>query len=338
VAVEHSYETLVDYFHTGAQAERVTASSPEVTFSPATEAFQVHAIDLYPPKDGGGNLENLWLALLVDGVELELLHWDTRMLQALNPASKIEIILLGDRYSTNPLLNVLPKGNSRLQVKTYGGPAGVTGDYRVKVRGDYFNGDAALLKFFAPATAFGEDAVQVYDPIRGRAMTVLRPVPLAIGSWPDVCGGAFRAAKPRILPWITAARNKNATTPSTDYLLSSGLASVDQPWENLDLNLDSRTGILIERLGVLPHGNSRYLKPRIGGDFIPRAPNYFDVRLNTNELPMGIAELQYQGPRRLEKPIWSTNEKLEIYLTDNGAAVAVNGFLVAVWGKRIELP
>lgn len=338
MSVEHSYETLIDYLHTGAQAAGATAQSPQLTFSSTTEAFQVHRLDLYPPKDGFGALEDLWIALLVDGAELELLHWDTRMLAAMNAASHLLSIPLGDRFSVNPFLNTCPKGNQNIQIKTYGGPSGVTGNYRIKVVGDYFNGDAALLKFFAPYTAFGPDPVQIYDPIRGRAVTILRPVPLAIGSVPDFAGGSFRAAKPRILPWIGAARNRTVTTPNTDYILSSGQATVLNPWENLDLNLDNRTGVLIEYLGVVPDPNARYLKPRIGSDFIPRAPNYYDVRLNNNELPMGIADVQWQGPRKLEKPIWSTNEKMEIYITDNGVAMGINGFLVAWWGKRIELP
>ncbi len=338
MSVEHSYETLVDFLHAGAQAAGATAQSAQLTLSPSTEAFQVHRIDLYPPKNGGGALEDLWIALVVDGAELDLLHFETRMLAAMNAASHILSIPLGDRFSVNPFLNTCPKGNQSLQVKTYGGPSGVTGNYRIKLVGDYFNGDAALLKFFAPNTSFGADPVQIYDPIRGRAITILQPMPLAIGSVPGFSGGSFRAARPRILPWIGAARNSVATTPNTDFILSTSGGTVLNPWENLDLNLDSRTGVLIEYLGVLPDPNARYLKPRIGGDFIPRAPNYYDVRLNTNELPMGLTETQFQGPRKLEKPIWSTNEKLEFYITDNGVLIPINGMLVAWWGKRIELP
>ncbi|GAJ01385.1 unnamed protein product, partial [marine sediment metagenome] len=197
-----SYKTLLSYTHEGDLNEDAVASSPVVNFG-NDEVFQADTVEIFAPYLGV-NLENVLITLIVDGAEIDTLYLDSRMGAPFARGYPVLAFKLGKRLSVNPFENTCIKGKDKLQVKATGLIGDVTGDFTVRVKGDYFKKDAALTDFFGPT--FAPEAYTVMDGLRGKSITVDRPTPVSLDTFTNFCAGNPRADKPRVMPYIRFAR------------------------------------------------------------------------------------------------------------------------------------
>jgi len=323
------YKTLTEFFHTGTQAEDAVRTGSVVTYG-VNEGYQLHRVEVFPPHDATGDIENLRVCAVVDGEEVALVNIDGRFGAPYHQASQHISIELGDRLSNDPLKNTCLKGVKRLQIKTYGGIGGVTGDYFIRFKGDYFKDDDAVRAMFGPT--FGPIPAVWDDPIKARKLTVHKPVPSTIANLADM-SGAPKASLPRVMPCVNFAFNKVATTANTPYPLEADKVTKDHMIMKWDFAEDE--ALIVTHLGCIPHDNSRYLWVEIAGVEYPK--DRWDVRYRRNELPIGTY-LQGLPIRRLEQPLLVWNELGIVYIQDNGTTIPANGMMVGLLGKKVELP
>ena len=333
------YGTLLSWSRSaGTQAEDAVETSSVRTFG-TDEGFQVSDVWIYPPFDADGNLENLTVQISVDGQIVDLIHIHSDTAPPYLSNSKWISIPLGDRLSNNPLLNTCLKGNKKLQIRTIGGKGGVTGDYIIKLIGDYFSGDDAVARRFG--ATFNPVAATFYDAIRNKSISVYRPVASTIANLSNMSGGSVKAAKPLVMPYITFAWNSAATTPNTAYAYALDQSHVSKDWEDMKWDLDAKTALILERIGVKEVEHSKELWVKIGDVDYPQgdptnAP-HFDIGYDTNELPFSNYDTE-QPPRKVfDAGLLIHNEIGEIRVLDDGTSIPANSLLVGVWGKKIEL-
>jgi len=351
----HKYGILNEYNHTpaiGAQGVNVVERGAITRFGD-DECFQIDKVEIFPPVDVMPfPIENILVQLTIDGVSIDCIFLDSRMATPYaigTPPFKPSCMLFGDRKSVNPLENFCLKGSQSLQIRTMGllGGVAATSNYKVRVSGDWFKTDDALISHFGPT--FNPVPVTIMDTVRDRQVTIHRPLPINLDNWGNLSGGNPRSGKPRVIPWINFARNLRVTTPNTEYPLDITPANVLYEWENMHWDLDSKTFILNDYVGVWPDETGQHLRTvwwEYGGveypqPFVP--PIRWDTSFNFNELPMGMPPhsgiLSFHGPRPVERKLLGTKEIMEARIMDDGVGVNPNRLdcvLFAQWSRKIE--
>lgn len=327
--VKYDYKVLLEYEHTGSIAENSVVSTPTVSFG-SDEVAQIHRIEIFPPRDSEGNIENLIIQLKVDNKNVNTLFIDSRMLPPFAKDSKRWSIPLGVRHSNNPLENTCPKVKSKFSLTLMGGINGVTGDFKIRVLGDYFGSEEALIKFFGPV--YNPTPVHIIDEFRNKKITVHNPVNVSIDNFDILPGGGMNAEKPFVMPLVIHNWNKNATTANKPYDFSKDNVVYED--YALDYDLDETECYIFDYIGVIPHANSKYAYFKIGTVEYPRG--YWDVSDLTNMLPLGTVD-DYQGPRKIERKPIIHDEKATFYVVDNGTSIPAKSFMVGLWGRYIVL-
>jgi len=153
--------------------------------------------------------------------------------------------------------------------------------------------------------------------------------------------GGVGQGKPAIYPWITYARNKQATTPNQWYAFSYP-NYVDFEWQNLSWNLVNKDrAYLIKYMGVLPNSNSKATRIYIEGretnpEYITRPfpeQNFFypamtyDVDVNSAMKRAGPVAVPPKGIGRLIHGV-----KASVQHLDNGTSIPAGGVEVHVYG------
>lgn len=323
------YGLLLEHDHTGALAADAVDSSTVETFG-TDEGYQVAEVWIYPPFSGAGALENLTVQLVVDGESIDLLHLHSSTYPPYLSNSKWIAIPLGKHNSNNPIENTCLKGKHKLQVKCTGGLGGITGDYKVKLMGDYFKEDAAVTRLLG--AMFNPVPATFFDIQRNKSVTINRPVSCSIETLTEMSGGALKASMPRVLPYTSFAWNKSATTANQEYNYSLDEQNVDKDWEDMKWDLDKTEAILITHLAAKEVTNSKELWIEIADLEYPR--EHFDIRQFTNEIPFSNFDLE-QSLRGYNLLIH--DEKAILKVKDDGTIVPADTLLVGVWGKKFEL-
>lgn len=323
------YGLLLEYDHTGALAEDSVGTSTVETFG-TDEGFQVEKVWIYPPFSAGGVLENLTVQILVDGESADDLHLHSSCYPPYLSNSKWLGISLGIAKSNNPIENTCLKGKHKLQVRAIGGKGGVTGDFKIKLMGTYFKGDASVVRLLGGT--FNPVPATFFDVVRNKSITISRPTPCSIASLTEMSGGSLKAAKPRVLPYAAFAWNALATTPNEPYSFALDEFKVAKDWEDFKWNLGATEAILITHIGAAEVVTSKELWFEVADIEYPK--KHFDIRQYTNELP--FSNFDTEQPLR-EYNILITNEKGVLRVKDNGTLIAANTLLVGVWGKKFEL-
>jgi hypothetical protein len=354
----HKYGTLVEYTHAAGVAAQPanTLERSAVKQFGQDEAFQIDKIEIFPPVGVAPfPIENLLVQLILDGSLVENICLDSRMATPFaigTPPFFPSCQLFGNRKSVDPTENYCLKGRKSLQIQTMGliGGVAITSAYYVRVSGDWFKTDDALRDFF-PSPTFNPQPVTINDGLRDRRVTVFRPLPINLDNWLNLPGGCIKAAKPRVLPWINFARNFVATTPNTKFALDAAVGHTQYAWENMHWDLDDKTFILNDYVGMQPdlvgqrllstwweYGSEAY-----PGPIEPAGIRRWDTRFNFNELPIGASAemgiLSFHGPRAVDRKLLATNEIMEAEILDNGAAinnVAGDLALFCQWSRKIE--
>lgn len=324
------YKTFIDFEHSGSQAEDKKVTSDAVTFG-AGEGFVIDKIEIFPPFDTHGNLEELMVMISIDNHLINSLRLHSDLFPPYLKNVYNVALPLGDPTSTNPFVNTCLKGNKKIQIVTFGGKGGVTGDYRIKVKGYYVESDEALHRLFG-GSVFNPVPANLYDVKRNKAITFSKPVDVTIDNLPNMPSGAPDSGVPYIMPYYTWARNSKATTPNQPYALDIGIENVSNDWESLTWDLNENEAIFIDHIAVKPHANSKAFYFKVGTEEIP--DSYFDIRYYSNELPWST----FADPRPLrEYKILFHNEKATTYILDNGTSIPAEGILVFIRGLKIKL-
>jgi len=323
------YGTLLEYTHTGALAEDSVDTSTVVTYG-TDEGYQIEKLWIYPPFSVGGVLENLTIQILVDGETVDLVHLHSSNYPPYLSNSKWLGIPLGIAKSNNPIENTCLKGNKKIQVRAIGGKGGVTGDFKVKLMGTYFKGDAAVVRLLG--ATFNPVPATFFDVQRNKSVTVSRPTPCSISALSNMSGGAPKAERPRILPYVAFAWNALATTPNEPYSYALDEFKVAKDWEDFKWNLGANEAVLITNIGVSEVTHSKELWIEVADLEYPK--NHFDIRQYTNELP--FSNFDTEQPLR-EYNILLMNEKGVLKVKDDGTLIGAGTLLVGIWGKKFEL-
>ncbi len=323
------YGLLLEHDHTGALAADAVDSSTVETFG-TDEGYQVAEVWIYPPFSGGGALENLTVQLVIDGESVDLIHLHSSNYPPYLSNSKWIALPLGKHNSNNPIENTCLKGKHKLQVRCTGGQGGITGDYKVKLIGDYFKEDAAVARLLGDM--FNPVPATFFDVQRNKSITVNRPVACSIDALTEMSGGAPKSPKPRVLPYVAFAWNAAATTANQEYNYSLDEQNVAKEWEDMKWDFDATEALLITHLAAKEVTHSKELWIEIADLEYPR--NHFDIRQYTNELPFSNFDIE-QAVRAYNLLIH--NEKGILKVKDDGTGITANTLLVGVWGKKFEL-
>jgi len=317
---KYDYRAILRFKHSGDIAENQTVTSNVVTIG-NDEALQIHKIEITPPMNSG-NMENMFVRLVIDGNQYPFVYLHSS-------ATKT---ILGDHKSTNPLLNTCPKARKSVAIEVIGGPGGVTGDFEIRVWGDYFKGDDALRTFFG-ATVFNNTPAVVNDNFRGKTISVLHPVPISIANFASFPGGGPSADKPNVFPIAIYNFNNQDTTPNMEYVLSN--TNVSNMQFPMFWNLDTTEAVVIDRIGALIDSNGKYVGIKVGNDYYP--VGNFEVDSVYNDIPLNADTTTVPSLTELTRKVIITNELGGLFVQDDGTAISAEGALVAVLGKYIYL-
>lgn len=317
---KYDYRAILRFKHSGSINENQTVVSQVVNIG-NDEALQIHKIEISPPMNSG-NVENMFVRLIIDGNQYPFVYLH----------STARTIVLGDHKSTNPLLNTCPKAKSNVAVEVIGGPGGVTGDFEIRVWGDYFKGDDSLRQFFG-ASVFNNVASVVSDEFRGKSVSVYHPTPLNIANFNSLPGGGPQSNKPNVFPLVIYNFNNQATTQNMEYVMSN--TNVYNMQFPMFWNLDQNSAVLIDRIGALIKDNGKYVGIKVGNDYYP--VNNFEVDSVYNDIPLNADTTTVPSLTEINRKVLITNELGGVFIQDDGTSIAAEDALIAIQGKYINI-
>ena len=188
-----------------------------------------------------------------------------------------------------------------------------------------------------------DQSFSILDLSTNRTLGVTKTVPLALNRWTSLYGGEA-AAKPYVKNYITYAQNAIATTENSAFRFTRDGKYVLHTWMDLGWNLDEDEAVRLTHVGVVPRTNLDYMRMWISGRETP-GNDWHEINEDKNMFPMPLdpnaLTAIYNGPRELARPELVWNQKAYLELKDNGTSVpawaaAVDGAMVAIWGKTFE--
>lgn len=202
-----------------------------------------------------------------------------------------------------------------------------------------------ILEHHGALTPAGDvmQSFELVDLERDLSVAHDKDVSFSLANWTTLHGG-MDAVKPRIWPSVNYSQNLVATTINSEYGMYDIGTRVSQDFMDFFWNFDETEAVLISHMGVLQHANLLSTRLYKYG----RSTNpWFVTNLTDNELPLGLLPnaltLVYEGPKALMRPRLIWDEKAQIEILDNGAAVPLwaagvtSGAMVAKWGKYYEM-
>jgi len=319
------------------------------------EILEIRRMELIPAVDPSTRVmrDLEWMAPRVGGTTYETIRLDEVMPPVEHHLNAGIAVDFGLPYLWRPITGRLPSPFEGVCPKV--GP-GVEVTVAVKNTGTAFTEDLAvilrcarvrtdeMLREVLGLAAYNPSfSLRRYEAIDIRPDYYARPaIPVALDNWEEFPGG-LKQPVPKILPWITYATNKKATTPNEWYDFYHPDA-VDKDWMALSWNLlKKEEAYLITHLCVWPHNNSRDARIFIAGraahpEFPTRPlpewnilmpPSYMDTTVNE--------DLKRAGPHKLPMAILMHGVKGAIQVRDNGTSIPAGGVKVGVWGAKFVL-
>ena len=320
---------------------------PSTYSLPPDEVLEIYRIEVIPPVDTStGTIKKLkYVTLMIEGKDYDTIRINSVMMPAEHPNNAGVAIDLGIPYLWRPITGRIPTAiegvcpkvarGQKLTVKVVPEDSiASTDSFTVILKAARVRGASKLVEVVgAPVVdaSFALDA-DVYPKTVGLSLEAFDELP-----------GGLRQAKPQIFPWITYARNAQATTANMWYSFDYP-NYVSDAWMNLSWNLvNKEEAYLVKALGVIPHANSKALRLYIEGritnpefttrplpevnDFYPAM--YYDVNVN--------AGIKKAGPVFLKKPFLFHGVKGGVQVIDNGTSIPANGVEVHVYGVKFVL-
>lgn len=304
------------------------------------EVLEVFRIEIVPPVDTStGTIKKFReVGLLINGEKYPYIHANSVMFPLEHPNNVAKAVDLGVPITWSKLLGKVPEPFETTTVKLKEGDTlgvyaiadeSITQDFEVRLLASRVRGADELVKH-APASytvGFSLDADVYSKPA----------IPVTPETFNELPGGVGQS-KPAIYPWITYARNAQATTANQWYAFDYP-TYVSYEWQKLHWNLVNKTrAYLVKYLGVIPHDNSKALRLYVEGretnpEFITRPlpeQNFFppamfyDTTVN--------AGLKHAGPKELFPHRLFHGVKGGIQILDNGTSIPANGVELHVYG------
>ena len=322
--MKYDYRVLLRYKHTGSISENSVELSKEFVLGNNAVA-QIHKIEIIPPTNGG-QIENVFIRLVIDGNEYPniFLH------------SLARNVILGDHLSTDPMKNTCPKVGDSIALKIIGGPGGVTGDFEVRVWGDYFVGDDTLTNFFG-ATVFNNMTTpreEGADLFRNIYVSVHNPTPITTASFTSLPGGGANANKPNVMPMYIYNFNNVATTVNEEFDFSkTNVWSVQFP---MYWNLKGDSAIILDRIGANVKSNGNIVGIKVGTIEYPES-NYYVVP-PYNEIPLNQGLSVLESLNVINRAVIIENSIGTVFMKDNGHSIPVQDALIGIKGRIINFP
>ena len=314
---------------------------------PTDEVIEVIRPEIIPPVNASsGLIEEMYVELLVDGNPIESIHITPFMAPAHHPLNPGKAPNFGVPLLWRPFLGRLPtpmeakcpklKEGQLLQVRVTAIDK-IDTDFSIKIVFARVRGEGDLKRVVGAS---------FYNPsftLDGIAYTK-DEVPITIGDWTALPGGRDQSV-PKIQPWWTFAKNKQATTPNRWYHFTYP-TYVDQKWQELEWNLvKASEAYNVEYLSVHPNANS--YKTRIYKEGRTTNPEFLTRPLpELNEFLPGAFEdtsvnaslkASVEMPTKLDTPVLFHNVKGGIQHVDNGTSIPANGVLIEVIGTKFIL-
>lgn len=308
------------------------------------EVFEVFRIEVKPPvnPDTGAIYKLKEIGLEINGEAYPYIHANAVMFPPERPTVAAQPIDLGTPVLWSRLLGTQPnaidaaiprlKEGDRLAVYAVAEdaiPSGV--DFEVSVLGARARGADVIAKE-AGRTFVADFQLDADRYTKGA-------IPITAETFNQLPGGLAQSV-PKIFPWITYARNAEATTANKWYSFSYPDRTVTEEWMTLKFNLPLKPkAYAIFRLGVIPHANAKALRFFVEGretqpefpiyelpgqNFFPPAM-FYDTAVN--------ADLKWAGPRKLFPTVVFHGVKGGVEIVDNGTSIPANGIELHVYGK-----
>ena len=309
------------------------------------EVLEIFRIEVVPPVDtSAGAIKKLReVGLLINGEKYPYVHANSVMLPLEHPNNAGKAVdlgvpitwtsLLGRRPSIFEATTVKLSEGNRLGVYVVADEA-ITQDFEIVIKASRVRGADVLsrvtggvytISFALDSDIYSKPAIRI-DP----------------ATFNELPGGKGQS-KPAIYPWITYAKNKQATTPNVWYAFKYP-DFVSYEWQNLSFNLVQKSkAYLIKHLGVIPHDNSKALRfykegretnpeyitrPLPEQNFFPPAM-FYDTSVN--------AGLKNAGPKKLFPEMLYHGVKGGVQVIDSGTSISANGVEVHIYGIMFEL-
>ena len=304
------------------------------------EVLEIFRIEIVPPTDTSTNTVKKLreVGLLVNGEKYPYIHANSVMLPPDHPnyvskAVDLGIPLLhsritGYRPSVLETTTVKLKEGDTLGVYVVADEA-ITQDFEIVLTGARVKGEDVLVREAGSSFDF---SFSLDEDFYSKGS-----IPIAPDNFNELPGG-FGQSKPSVYPWITYAKNKQATTVNTWYDFDYP-NYVDREWQDLAFNLVNKNKAYIVRyLGVLPDANSSKTRIYVEGretnpefetkelpddNFFPPALTY-DTTVNDAVKKLGPTKLV---PERLIHGV-----KASIQHLDSGTSISAGGVEVHVYG------
>jgi hypothetical protein len=338
---------------------------------------EICGVEIFGPNTGCYREKLKYVRLVIDGKELGNISFNELMAPGLtgNQADPMgwrspsmrggyacmnlgkPVLLGGDPNEGTPKIGP----NQTLTVKvaahgtTEGGTATINTPQRVRVwllkckgqdklkslleyyHKDKFNGNQLDCSF-----QLGDLETMDTMPIANYEQMIGNPGGFQLANWTEMPGG-WDAGKPKVSNFVTYGQNAAATTANSWYTFTMDGTHVNEDWNVLRWNLDKKTAIRIDGIGILPHKNLRYVRMYRSGrgiEFI------HEVQNGNNPMPLPaqlyIHGMPTNGPAALARPFLIWNEIGSLEVQDNGTSIPAwsasnRGVMVAVYGKKYEL-
>lgn len=306
-------------------------------------------------------IEGLWLKL-DDALEVDDEIFcpgvsEIIMLPPWQRARHKQLIGFGKPASTNLLESTTLKYKTKCLPVVLAGTGGIGNDFTIILHSFVYKPAA-----FAMRGVFGvlDGVITIVDTTRNRTLSLTKSdlvgKRVSADIWDKLPGGKTQSV-PKVWPFMRYAYNAKATTVNKDYTFDFNADEVSEARRDLWFELKDNKIIIIEALGVKPHGDSHFTALKIGGDYMPSAKFYTKGAVGAepelNPLFFGNANFflglgydEFIVIPKLARPqvIMASSEGIPGAYKESGgvihqttAAVPANSICAAIAGKRIDL-
>jgi hypothetical protein len=314
---------------------------------PPDEVLEIYRIEVIPPVDtAAGTIKKLkYVTLMIEGKDYDTIRINSVMMPAEHPNNAGVAVDLGIPYLWRPITGRIPTAvegvcpkvarGQKLTVKVVPEDSIASADsFSVILKAARVRGASKLVEVVGTPVVDASFALDtdVFPKTVGVSLETFDELP-----------GGLRQAKPQVFPWVTYARNAQATTPNMWYSFEYP-NYVRDAWMNLSWNLvNKEEAYLVKALGVIPHANSKALRLYIEGRItnpefttrpLPEVNTFYPAMFYDVDVNVGIKRA---GPVFLKKPFLFHGVKGGIQVIDNGTSIPANGVEVHVYGVKFIL-
>jgi len=356
---------LADFEHTGTQSagDRYDFTAKRLE---SDEVAEIEYIEIFSPNAGWPGEDLKQVIPVIDGAAIEEYvslsgrytsnMAPPRINQMGGPAplqGSRTVFSFGTPGIEDPFRNTTLKAKKSISIRTFAGNSDITQDYRIRVWGRLYKGEAMLRSVFGD-TVYGAEAT-IEDRNRGKSLSVTKDaVDVSIKNW-DMFVGGVKQSKPEIMPMVRYAYNKVATTANTPFDFNYSDGDVANDWENLYFDYGTSEALFVKGIGVRSQTHLKYMGLKIGDREYPRSAGdekLFRVDYENNPLHFGHGYPLFPQnfPLFVPMPLLPMgylihNEKGRVVVYDDGTSISADdgniptaGIVACLQGIKVNLP